>query len=169
MKVIINKEEILSSLSHVQSIVEKRNTIPILSNVLFEALDNNLTLSATDMDISITEKIKCNIIEEGSITVPAHTIYDIVRKLPDGSEIEFISNDGSKFSIRSSKSKFSLPCLSKDDFPLIENKAVEFELELEIGVVSKLIDKTKFAMSNEETRYFLNGIYLHHKVTLALF
>ena len=84
----------LNLLSHVQSIVEKKNTIPVLSNILIEAKDNTLVLSATDMDISITETLNCNVIEEGSITVPAHTLYDIIRKIPDGNEIEFIANDG---------------------------------------------------------------------------
>ena len=94
MKISVEKNIIFKSLSHVQSIVEKKNTIPVLSNILIEAKDNSLILSATDMDISITETLNCNIIEEGSVTVSAHTLYDIIRKLPDGNDIEFISNDG---------------------------------------------------------------------------
>ena len=88
MKFTVEKNTLLKSLSHVQSIVEKKNTLPILSNILLDAKENSLILSATDMDISITEKLNCNIIEEGSITVSAHTLYDIIRKLPDTSEIE---------------------------------------------------------------------------------
>ena len=94
MKISVEKNNIFKSLSHVQNIVEKKNTIPILSNILIEAKDNTLVLSATDMDISITETLNCNVIEEGSITVSAHTLYDIIRKLPDGNEIEFIANNG---------------------------------------------------------------------------
>ena len=96
MKISIEKNLIYKSLSHVQSIVEKKNTIPILSHILLEATDSSLVLSATDMDISITETINCSVIEKGSVTVAAHTLYDIVRKITDGNEIEFITNDGKK-------------------------------------------------------------------------
>ena len=100
MKFIVEKKNLFKSLSHVQSVVEKKNTIPILSNILIEAKDNSLIISATDMDISITDKLNCNIIEEGSTTVSAHTLYDIIRKLSDLSEIEIISNDGKIMSLR---------------------------------------------------------------------
>ena len=161
MKFTVEKNTLLKSLSHVQSIVEKKNTLPILSNILLDAKENSLILSATDMDISITEKLNCNIIEEGSTTVSAHTLYDIIRKLPDTSEIEIISNDGKIMSLRSGKSKFSLGCLPKDDFPIIEIEKLENEINIEAQQFLKLIDKTRFAISNEETRYFLNGIYFH--------
>ena len=161
MKISVEKNHIFKSLSHVQSIVEKKNTIPVLSNILIEAKDNSLILSATDMDISITEAINCSVIEKGSATVPAHTLYDIVRKIPDGNEIEFISNDGKTFSIRSGKSRFSLSCLPKEDFPIIEIDDLKSELSIESQELLRLIEKTRFAISNEETRYFLNGIYFH--------
>ncbi|SVD80184.1 uncharacterized protein METZ01_LOCUS433038, partial [marine metagenome] len=157
MKFIVEKNTLLKSLSHVQSIVEKKNTLPILSNILLDAKDNSLILSATDMDISITEKLNCNIVEEGSITVSAHTLYDIIRKLPDTSEIEIISNDGKIISLRSGKSKFSLGCLPKKDFPIIEIGNLEIEMNIDSRKFLQLIDKTRFAISNEETRYFLNG------------
>jgi len=163
MKISIEKNLIYKSLSHVQSIVEKKNTIPILSNILLDTTDSSLVLSATDMDISITEAINCSVIEQGSVTVPAHTLYDIIRKIPDGSEIEFISNDGKKFSIRSGKSRFSLSCLPKKDFPLIEIDKLNCEFSINSNIFLKLIEKTRFAISNEETRYFLNGIYFHKK------
>ena len=163
MKISIEKNIIFKSLSHVQSIVEKKNTIPILSNILIEAKDNILTLSATDMDISINETINCNVIDPGSITVSAHTLYEIIRKIPEGNEIEFISNDGKRFSVRSGNSKFSLACLPKEDFPIIETIQLKSELVIDAQVLLNLINKTKFAISNEETRYFLNGIYLHNK------
>ena len=161
MKFTVEKSSLFKSLSHVQSIVEKKNTLPILSNILIEAHNNSLILSATDMDISITEKINCNIIDEGSTTVTAHTLYDIIRKLPESSEVEIISNDGKIMSLRAGKSKFSLSCLLKDDFPIIEIGDLENELSIESLKLFKLIDKTRFAISNEETRYFLNGIYFH--------
>ncbi len=163
MKISIEKNSIFKTLSHVQSIVEKKNAIPVLSNILIEAKDNILTLSATDMDVSITETVNCNVIDPGSVTVSAHTLYDIIRKIPEGNEIEFISNDGKRFSIRSGNSKFSLACLPKEDFPIIEINQLKSELIIEAQVLLRLIDKTKFAISNEETRYFLNGIYFHKK------
>ena len=163
MKISVEKSLIYKSLSHIQGIVEKKNTIPILSNILLDANNTTLTLSATDMDISITDVINCSIIEPGSVTVSAHTLYDIVRKIPDGNEIEFITNDGNKFSIRSGKSKFSLSCLPKEDFPLIEVDKLNCEFSINSETFLSLIDKTKFAISNEETRYFLNGIYFHKK------
>ena len=150
MKISIEKNLIYKSLSHVQSIVEKKNTIPILSNILLDTTDSSLVLSATDMDISITETINCSVMEQGSVTVPAHTLYDIVRKIPDGSEIEFISNDGKKFSIRSGKSRFSLSCLPKKDFPLIEIDKLNCEFSINSNIFLKLIEKTRFAISNED-------------------
>ena len=163
MKISIEKNDIFRSLSHIQSIVEKKNTIPILSNVLIEAKDNILTLSATDMDISITETLSCNVIDQGSITVSAHILYDIIRKIPEGNQVEFISNDGKRFSIRSGNSKFSLSCLPKEDFPIIEINELKSELIIDAQIFLNLIEKTRFAISNEETRYFLNGIYFHKR------
>ena len=163
MKLTVDKNTLFKSLSHVQSIVDKKNTLPILSNILLQAKDNTLILSATDMDISITEKLNCNIVDEGSITVSAHTLYDIIRKLPESSEIEIISNNGKIISLRAGKSKFSLGCLPKEDFPIIEIGDLENELSINSENLLKLIDKTRFAVSNEETRYFLNGIYFHKK------
>jgi len=159
MKFIITKPIISKSLSHLQSIVDKKNTLPILSNILFEADNHKLTLSSTDMDISIKETINCNVIESGSTTINAQLIYDIIRKLPETSEIEFISNDGKLLTIRSSGSRFSLACLPKEDFPLIETSNDGNKIQAKAEKLFNLIDKTKFAISNEETRYFLNGLY----------
>ena len=163
MKFSIEKNNFYKSISHVQNIVERKSTLPILANLLIEAKDNSLILSATDMDISIKDSLDCNIIEEGSTTVSAHTLYEIVRKLPDNSEIEIISNDGKIMSLRSGKSKFSLGCLPKEDFPIIEIGDLENEISLNSKTLLKLIEKTRFAISNEETRYFLNGIYFHNQ------
>ena len=161
MKISIERNILLKLLSHVQNVVEKRNTIPILSNILINAKANSITLSATDMDLSITETADSTVIEEGSVTTPAQTLYEIVRKIPDGNEIELISNNGNKLSVRSGKSKFSLLCLPKDDFPKIENVSTNNEFLLSSELLKKIIDKTRFAISNEETRYYLNGVYMH--------
>ena len=162
MKFIVVKSDIFKTLSHLQSIVSKKNTLPILSNILIEADNNTLTLSATDMDISIKEIITCNIIDSGSTTLNAQMIFDIIKKLPDTSEIEFIFNDGKILTIRSNVSKFSLPCLPKDEFPIIEAEISNGKrLNIKANIIFDLINKTKFAISNEETRYFLNGLYFN--------
>ena len=162
MKFIVSKSDIFKTLSHLQSIVSKKNTLPILSNILIEAENNTLTLSATDMDLSIKEAISCNIIDAGSTTLNAQMIFDIIKKLPDTSEIEFISNDGKILTVRSNVSKFSLSCLPKDEFPLIEtNSNNSKKITVKSQTILNLINKTKFAISNEETRYFLNGLYFN--------
>ena len=162
MKFIVTKPVIFKALSHLQSIVNKKNTLPILANILIEAEQNTLTLSSTDMDISIKEKINCNVIELGSTTLNAQIMFDIIKKLPDNSEVEFISNDGKILTIRSNVSKFSLSCLPKDEFPIIETESSKGKkLTVKAELIFNLINKTKFAISNEETRYFLNGLYFN--------
>lgn len=159
MKFLVEKKTIFKSLSHLQSIVDKRNALPILSNILIEVSNNELTMSSTDMDISIKETVICEVIEEGATTINAQLIYDIIKKLHDESKIEIISNDGKILTLRSGVSKFSLSCLPKEEFPLIESKIEGTKLETKAENIYNLIDKTKFAISNEETRYFLNGLY----------
>tara|TARA_Y100001970_G_scaffold250697_1_gene322687 strand:+ start:4492 stop:5604 length:1113 start_codon:yes stop_codon:yes gene_type:complete len=161
MKFNIKRPLLFKTLSHVQSVVSKKNTLPILSNILIEAYKNNLSLSSTDMDLSIKETVDCNVIEEGSTTLNAQIIYDIVKKMPEESDVEFISNNGNLLTIRSNVSKFSLSCLPKDEFPIIETKAEGLNISIDADIILNLINKTKFAISNEETRYFLNGLYLN--------
>ena len=161
MKFKVKKIEIFKTLSHLQGIVDKKNTLPILSNILIEAQSNYLTLSSTDMDISIVEKIKCNVEEEGATTINSQILYDIVRKLDDDCEIEIISNNGKLLTLRANGSRFSLASLPKEDFPIIETENDGTTLKINSQILFKLIDKTKFAISNEETRYFLNGLYFN--------
>ncbi len=161
MKFLVSKPIIFKTLNHLQSIVNKKNTLPILSNILIEAKDSTLILTSTDMDISIRETIICNIVEEGSTTLNAQIMFDIIKKLPESSEVEFISNDGKILTIRSNVSKFSLSCLPKDDYPIIETTSEGEHLTVNGQDILKLINKTKFAISNEETRYFLNGLYFN--------
>ena len=161
MKFKIVCSNFFKTLSHLQGIVDKKNSLPILSNILIEAKDNELTLSSTDMDISIIEKIHCNILENGSTTINSQILYDIVRKIDDNSEIEIISNDGKLLTLRADGSRFSLACLPKEDFPIIDQDNLGNTIKINSKIIFKLIDKTKFAISNEETRYFLNGLYFN--------
>ncbi len=161
MKFKINRSNFFKTLSHLQGIVDKKNSLPILSNILIEAKDNELILSSTDMDISIIEKIDCNVTENGASTINAQILYDIVRKIDDNSEIEIVSNNGKLLSLRSEGSRFSLASLPKEDYPIIEKNNAGIDIVLNSKILFKLIDKTKFAISNEETRYFLNGLYFN--------
>ena len=161
MKFKIVRSNFFKTLSHLQGIVDKKNSLPILSNILIEAKDNALTLSSTDMDISIIEKINCKVLEEGSTTINSQILYDIVRKIDDNSEIEIISNDGKLLTLRADGSRFSLASLPKEDFPIIDQDNSGNTIKINSKIIFKLIDKTKFAISNEETRYFLNGLYFN--------
>tara|TARA_B100000925_G_scaffold271413_1_gene234581 strand:+ start:1099 stop:2214 length:1116 start_codon:yes stop_codon:yes gene_type:complete len=161
MKFKISRSNFFKTLSHLQGVVDKRNSLPILANILIEAKDNKLILSSTDMDISIIEKISCNVAEEGATTINSQILYDIVRKIDDNSQIEIISNNGKLLTLRSEGSRFSLACLPKEDYPIIEKENSGVDIVLNSKILFKLIDKTKFAISNEETRYFLNGLYFN--------
>ena len=161
MKFKISRSNFFKTLSHLQGIVDKKNSLPILANILIEAKDNHLILSSTDMDISIIEKIGCDVFEDGSTTINSQILYDIVRKIDDNSEIEIISNNGKLLTLRSEGSRFSLACLPKEDFPIIEKNNSGKDIIVNSKILFKLIDKTKFAISNEETRYFLNGLYFN--------
>ena len=162
MKLSIERAALLRSLNHVQSVVERRNTIPILSNVLMKAEDGVLSLSSTDMDLEINESVAADVSDAGTTTAPAHTFHDIVRKLPDGSTIEIeLNSDNTQMTVRSGRSKFKLSCLPAGDFPEISAGELPTEFSIPAGDLRALIDRTKFAMSTEETRYYLNGIYVH--------
>ena len=162
MKLSIDRHNLLKALGHVQSIVERRTTIPVLANVLMEAREGFLTFSATDLDIEIQERIVAKVIQPGATTAPAHLLFDIVRKLSDGVDVELDHDAGAeRLHIRSGRSRFSLACLARDEFPSLSDGAFPCQFRLETAVMKKMIDKTRFAISTEETRYYLNGIYLH--------
>jgi len=164
MKFVIERANLLKTLSHVQSIVEKRNTIPVLSNVKIEALADGISFKATDMDTEITEIVDAKIQEQGATTAPAHMLYDIVRKLSDGSEVELtFPDDRGQLTIASGKSKFSLSCIGVEDFPVISGDALPINFSMPVTELKGVIDRTKFAVSTEETRYYLNGVYMHAK------
>lgn len=162
MKAKIERANLLRCLSHVQSVVERRNTIPILSNVLIEAdAGGRVKVMATDLDLQVIESIAANSVESaGAITVSAHLLFDIARKLADGSEVSLEASEN-KLVIKAGRSRFQLPTLPRDDFPVIVEGDLPTSFELPARQLAELIDRTRFAISTEETRYYLNGIFLH--------
>lgn len=164
MKFTIEKAILLKTLGHVQNIVERRNTVPVLSNVRIEADKNGISFKATDMDTEITEIADAKILENGAITAPAHMLYDIVRKLSDGADVELCYPDEKEqLSIVSGHSKFSLPTIDAADFPAISTDSLPTNFEMKRDELKDVIDRTQFAASTEETRYYLNGLYIHPK------
>jgi DNA polymerase-3 subunit beta len=162
MKVVLERNALLKTLGHVQSVVEKRNTIPILANVLIRAEKNGVSFTATDMDLEMNEKVAGDVAKTGARTAPAHTLYDIVRKLPDGAQVEISAGDaGNQLTLSSGRSNFKLGCLPVDDFPQMAEGDLQHRFTLSSGDLKTIIDRTRFAMSTEETRYYLNGIFLH--------
>lgn len=171
MKASISKEVLQKCLSHLQGVVERRNTIPILANVKISTSDlddHNLVFSATDMDLAIQEVIPANVTTCGELTVPAHTLHDIVRKLPSGSEITFEYSEtdtNNRLKISAANCDFTLPVISATEFPEINITDVSHKFTLGKDDLCKLVNKSRFAISTEETRYYLNGIYLHQAVS----
>src|SRR5476649_974532 len=162
MKVTVERAELLKSLGHVHRVVERRNTIPILANVLIKADKGKLSLKATDLDLEMTDGIAAEVSPGGATTVPAHMFYEIVRKLPEGSQIVIEgSGDRAVLSLRAGRSRFTLQTLPESDFPDLAAGEMTHSLKLAAADLKRLIDKTQFAISTEETRYYLNGIYLH--------
>ena len=163
MKINVERGAFLKALSHVQSVVERRNTIPILSNVMLEAAKGSLKLTATDLDIEMVEAIPADILRNGFATAPAHMLYDIVRKLPEGAQVqaELLTSEGGRLAVSAGSSHFELACLPKDDFPQMAAGALPHRFRLAADDLKRIIDKTRFAISTEETRYYLNGIYVH--------
>lgn len=161
MKATIERATLLRCLSHVQSVVERRNTIPILSNVLIEAEgDSSLKVMATDLDLQVVEHMDASVEDAGSITVSAHLLFDIARKLPEGSQVSLETAEN-RMAVKAGRSRFSLPTLPRDDFPVIVEGDLPTSFELPAKTLAELIDRTRFAISTEETRYYLNGIFFH--------
>ena len=162
MKATIERATLLRCLSHIQSVVERRNTIPILSNVLIEAAaDGTVRIMATDLDLQVVETMSAVSVEgAGAITVSAHLLFDIARKLPDGSQVSLETADN-RMTVKAGRSRFSLPTLPRDDFPMIVEGDLPTSFELAASALAQLVDRTRFAISTEETRYYLNGIFLH--------
>ncbi|MFB2553112.1 DNA polymerase III subunit beta [Ensifer soli] len=162
MRITLERSNLLKSLNHVHRVVERRNTIPILSNVLLRGEGSNLALKATDLDLEITEATAADVGQAGATTVPAHLLYDIVRKLSDGAEVALsVGADGTAMTVASGRSKFSLQCLPQSDFPDLTTGTFSHSFKIKASDLKMLIDRTQFAISTEETRYYLNGIFFH--------
>ena len=162
MQLVIERGELLRALGHVTSVVEKRTTIPVLSNVLLTAQNGNLKLKSTDLEREATEAVLADVSQPGSTTVPAHTLHDIVRKLPEGSELRLQRDaERERLTLSTGQSHFALPTLPPGDFPDLASGEMKHEFEISASDLGRLIEKTRFAISTEETRYYLNGIYFH--------
>jgi len=162
MKVTLERAALLKSLGHVHRVVERRNTIPILANVLLQAANGQLVLKATDLDLEVTETVPADIGQAGATTLPAHVLYDIVRKLPDGAQVSLeLTGEAGQLLLRSGRSRFNLQSFPESDFPDLNAGDLSHRFSLAAGDLKKLIEKTQFAISTEETRYYLNGIYVH--------
>lgn len=161
MELTIQKNSFLKALSHGQSIVEKRNTVPVLSHVLLSATQAGLTLTSTDLDLSLVETIAAQVRIAGRICVPAHLLYDIVKKLPDLPINLQIDHETQQLNIKAGRSDFNLPGLSPDDFPEITSSPLSHSFDISAKDFCYMIDYTKFAMSDDELRHHLNGIYFH--------
>jgi DNA polymerase-3 subunit beta len=162
MKATLERTALLKALGHVHRIVERRNTIPILSNVLLQARERQLILKATDLDLEATESAPADLAQEGETTVAAHVLYEIVRKLPEGAQISLdMTGETSQLLLRSGRSRFHLQSLPASDFPDLATGELTHRFSLGALDLKKLIDNTQFAISTEETRYYLNGIYMH--------
>ena len=162
MKLKADRAALLKALAHVQSVVERRNTIPILANVMIAVRDGKLTLTATDMEIAVLEDVPAAAVRNGATTAPAATLYEIVRKLPDGAEVELDHPGGdAQLALRAGRYATSLVVLPTEDFPSMSTGALPHKFTIGAQTLRALIDRTRFAISTEETRYYLNGIYIH--------
>ncbi|WP_333586610.1 DNA polymerase III subunit beta [Phenylobacterium sp.] len=162
MKLTIERAALMKALGHVQSAVERRNTIPILSNVLLSAEGERLTFSATDLDLEIIDEAFAQVDQPGQITAPAHTLYEIVRKLPEGADVSLsFTGEDPRLTVQAGRSRFNLPVLPAGDFPVMSADGLSGRIGVDVNELIRLIDKTRFAISTEETRYYLNGLYLH--------
>lgn len=164
MKITLERSTLLPALTHVHRVVERRNTIPILSNVLIRAKGQFITFKATDLDMDVTETVEGHVEVEGAITVPAHLLHDIVRKLPEGGQVTLATDaDSPLIRISSGQAKFQLQTLPENDFPDISADELPTQFALTAQDLKRLIERVQFAISTEETRYYLNGIFVHTK------
>ena len=170
MQFEVTKQVLLKAIASVNGAVEKKNTIPVLQNIKIEAQKNSqgvdvVLLIATDMDILVTSNFEADMKKGGTTTVPSQMFFDIVRKIPDSAQIMISQESPTILQIKSGKSKYSLPCIDAAEFPNLSEGELGEEVEVEAEKFAKMIDKTRFAISNDETRYYLNGLYLQAMAT----
>jgi len=162
MKFSINQQDLQKSLSYCQGVIEKRSTLPILSNVLLDVSNGKLTITATDLDIIFTHQISnIEILEEGKTTTSSSIMYDIVRKFSSGKKINFSNPSENKLQLESEKSVFNLNCINASEFPLTDENFNQNEFVIKSKELLKLLNKCKFSVSNDETRHYLSGIFFH--------
>lgn len=162
MKISIERAALLKAVAQAQSVVERRNTIPILANVLIEADGNAATLRATDLDIEVLDRCPAMVERAGATTVSAVTLHEIVRKLPDGALVQLADDAAAgRLTVQAGRSTFHLATLPKEDFPVMASSEYTANFAAPAPVLRRLFDKSKFAISTEETRYYLNGVYMH--------
>ena len=162
MKFSVNQQDLQQALNYCQGVIEKRSTLPILSNILLDVHDTKLTITATDLDLIFIHEIKnVEVLEGGKTTTVSSTMYDIVRKLSSGKKINLTLNDKSKLHLESEKSIFNLNCMEASEFPLTDENFTQNEFLIKSKELLKLLNKCKFSVSNDETRYYLSGIYFH--------
>ena len=162
MKISVERGVLLKAVSQAQSVVERRNTIPILANVLIEADGSDVTFRATDLDIEVVDKAPAQVERAGATTVAATTLHEIVRKLPDGALVTLTADAASgRLTVEAGRSNFSLATLPKEDFPVMASSEYASNFSVDAPKLRRLFDKSKFAISTEETRYYLNGVYMH--------
>lgn len=162
MKFSIERGTLLKAVAQAQSVVERRNTIPILANVLIEAEGDQVSFRATDLDIEVVDQAAAKVDQAGATTVAAVTLHEIVRKLPDGALVTITDDSAAgRVTVEAGRSNFSLATLPREDFPVMASSEYEANFAAPAPVLRRLFDKSKFAISTEETRYYLNGVYLH--------
>ncbi|MES0864110.1 DNA polymerase III subunit beta [Ruegeria sp. SCPT10] len=162
MKISIERGTLLKAVSQAQSVVERRNTIPILANVLIEAEGDQVQFRATDLDIEVVDKAPAQVEKAGATTVAATTLHEIVRKLPDGALVTLTADSAAgRLTVEAGRSNFSLATLPKEDFPVMASSEYASNFTASAALLRRLFDKSKFAISTEETRYYLNGVYMH--------
>ena len=162
MRISVERSALLKATSRAQGVVERRTTIPILSNVLIEAEGGAVSLRATDLDIELVEAAPAMVEQAGVTTVPAHTLHEIVRKLPDGAQLTLAEDPGAgRLMVSAGRSRFTLPTLPREDFPAMASSEYDVTYSAPVPALRRLFEKSSFAISTEETRYYLNGVYLH--------
>ena len=162
MKFNVNQQDLQKSLNYCQGVIEKRNTLQILSNVMMNANNSKLTITATDLDLIFIHQINnIEVIEEGNTTTSSSIMYDIIRKFSSGKKINLSLTDISKLQVESEKSIFNLNCISASEFPLTDENFDKNQFLIKSKHLLKLLNKCKFSVSNDETRHYLSGIFLH--------